>query len=144
MHFEAHVEIAASPEQVWAIVTDGPNIASWDSGILRIEGRLAAGERIKLVSELNPGRTFPIRVTGWEPGRRLELSGGMPLGLMRGVRTYTMTPRGEHTDFSMREVFSGPLLPLIRRSIPDLQPSFDQYARGLKARAETAAREGAR
>ena len=36
----------------------------------------------------------------------------------------------------MREQFSGPLLPLISRSMPDLQPSFDQFARGLKTRVE--------
>jgi hypothetical protein len=36
----------------------------------------------------------------------------------------------------MRERFSGPLLPLIGRSIPDMGPSFDQFARGLKKRAE--------
>ena len=36
----------------------------------------------------------------------------------------------------MREEYSGPLLPLIWRSMPDLQPSFDQFAAGLKARAE--------
>lgn len=144
MHFEAHAEIAASPEHVWAIMTDGPGITSWDSGILRIEGRFAPGERIKLVSAVNPGRTFPLRVTGWEPPRRLELSGGMPLGLMRGVRTYTLNSREGRTEFSVREVFSGPLWPLVRRSIPDLQPSIDQYARGLKARAEATAEGGVR
>jgi hypothetical protein len=36
----------------------------------------------------------------------------------------------------MREEYTGPMLPLIWRSIPDLQPSFEQFARGLKARAE--------
>jgi hypothetical protein len=38
----------------------------------------------------------------------------------------------------MREEYSGPLLPLIFRTIPDLQPSFDKFARGLKQRAESA------
>lgn len=36
----------------------------------------------------------------------------------------------------MREEYTGPLAPLIWRSIPDLQPSFDQYVNGLKARAK--------
>ena len=36
----------------------------------------------------------------------------------------------------MREEYTGPLLPLIWRSMPDLQPSFDRLARGLKARVE--------
>jgi hypothetical protein len=37
----------------------------------------------------------------------------------------------------MREEYSGPLLPLIGRSIPDLGPSFEQFATGLKRRAES-------
>jgi hypothetical protein len=37
----------------------------------------------------------------------------------------------------MREEFTGPLLGLIGRSIPDLQPSFTQFAHGLKRRVET-------
>jgi hypothetical protein len=38
----------------------------------------------------------------------------------------------------MREEYTGPTLPLIWRSMPDLQPSFEQFASGLKARAERA------
>jgi len=39
----------------------------------------------------------------------------------------------------MREECTGPMLPLIWRSMPDLQPSFEQFASGLKARAEEGA-----
>jgi hypothetical protein len=53
------------------------------------------------------------------------------------VRTFTLTPAaGGATSFAMREVFSGPLLGLIKRGMPDLQPSFDEFARSLKLRAE--------
>jgi hypothetical protein len=38
----------------------------------------------------------------------------------------------------MREEYSGPLVPMMARSIPDLGPSFDQFATGLKRRAERA------
>jgi hypothetical protein len=37
----------------------------------------------------------------------------------------------------MREEYSGPMLGLIWRSMPDLQPSFDQFAAGLKKRVES-------
>ena len=66
--------------------------------------------------------TATIRVTRFEPGRCLELSGGMPLGLFRGVRTYRLPPEGSSTSFTMREVYTGPLLPMIWRSMPDLGP----------------------
>jgi hypothetical protein len=36
----------------------------------------------------------------------------------------------------MREEFSGPLPPVIGRSMPDLAPSFERFAKGLKAEAE--------
>jgi hypothetical protein len=40
------------------------------------------------------------------------------------------------TRFTVREEYTGPLLPLIWRSMPDLGPSFRQFATGLKQRAE--------
>ena len=42
----------------------------------------------------------------------------------------------------MRESFSGPLLPLMRRSMPDFGPSFEQYAAGLKELAENRSGRG--
>ena len=63
----------------------------------------------------------------------------MPLGLFKGERTCTLELDGSRvTKFAMREEFSGPLPPLIWRSMPDLGPSFDRFAAGLKARAEAA------
>ncbi len=52
------------------------------------------------------------------------------------MRTYMLTPKGGGVEFAMREVFSGLMAPLITRSIPDLQPSFDEFAAALKRRAE--------
>ena len=65
-------------------------------------------------------------------------SDGMPLGLFRARRTFTLTPKDGGTEFFMREVFSGLMAPLIVRSIPDLQPSFEELAACLKRRAERA------
>ena len=45
---------------------------------------------------------------------------------------------GSATGFTTREVCSGPLSGLFGRSIPDLQPSFEQFVRGLKQRVERA------
>ncbi len=134
--YDAAATIDAPPEAVWAILTDAPAYAQWDSGVQQVEGRIAPGERIKVVSEANPGRAFPVKVTEFEPGRSMVWSGGMPLGLFKGVRTFTLAPEGAATRFIMREEYSGPLLPMIWRSMPDLGPSFQQFARGLKARAE--------
>ena len=137
-HYESSADIDATPEAVWAVLTDGPAYADWDSGVVRVEGRIAPQEKIKVVSEANPKRAFPVQVTEFSPGERMVWSGGMPLGLFKGVRTFTLTRREGGTRFVMREEYTGPLLPMIWRSMPDLQPSFEQFARGLKARAERA------
>ena len=135
--YEASSTISAKPEAIWTILTDGARYASWDSGVERVEGRIAPGETIKVFVKVNPGRAFPIKVTEFIPGQRMVWSGGMPLGLFKGVRTYTLSPQGNGTTkFSMREEYTGPMLPMIWRSIPDLGPSFTQFANGLKERAE--------
>ena len=138
--YEASSAIAASPDTIWRILTDASGYAEWDSGVTRVDGRIAPDERIKVVSEANPGRAFAVKVTEFVAGRRMVWSGGMPLGLFRGVRTFTLSPDSNGaTRFSMREEYTGPMLPLIWRSMPDLAPSFTQFANGLKERAE---REG--
>ena len=134
--YDAAATIDAPPDAVWSILTDAAAYAQWDSGVQNVDGRIAPGEKIKVVSEANPGRAFPVKVTEFEPGRSMVWSGGMPLGLFKGVRTFTLAPEGSGTRFAMREEYTGPLLPLIWRSMPDLGPPFEQFARGLKARAE--------
>ena len=136
-HYEAHISIAASPSAVWAVVVDGASWPSWDSGVDAVEGQIEPGQKITIRSKGAPGRSFPVRVSTYEEPRRLVFSGGMPLGLFRGVRTYTLddTEPG-HTLLRVREEYTGPLLGLIWRSMPDLQPSFDQFVRGLKQRVE--------
>ena len=134
--FEVRRTIAASPERVWAHLTDGPSLVAGGLGVVRLEGTIAPGASLKVWSAANPGRAFALRVTEFTPHRRMVWRGGMPLGLFTGVRQFTLTPSGSGTEFHMHEEFSGVLAPLIGKSIPDLQPSFEQFADGLRALAE--------
>jgi uncharacterized protein YndB with AHSA1/START domain len=99
--YEASATIEAPPESVWKVLVDGGSYNDWDSGVLALEGDIALGERLKVASEANPKRAFPVRVTEIEPARSM--------------------------------------LGLIWRSMPDLGPSFEKFARGLKQRAERGA-----
>jgi hypothetical protein len=138
MEYRASSSIEADPDTIWAILTDAPSYPDWDNGVVRIEGTIAPGERIKLYSELDPKRGHPIKVVGFEPRRGMTWRGGMPLGLFKGVRTFELAPEGNGvTRFRMEERFSGPLLPLIGRTLPDFGPSFEKFASGLKRRAES-------
>lgn len=135
--FESSAEIGALPEAVWAVLVEGAAWSGWDSGVDGVDGRIAAGETITIRSKAAPGRTFPVKVTTFDAPRTLVFSGGMPLGLFKGVRTLSLRPLDSgRTDFAMEEVYSGPLAPLITKSIPDLTASFGQFADGLKSAAE--------
>jgi hypothetical protein len=138
--FAASITIRARPETVWALLTDAAGYPQWNSTVERIDGRIAAGEKVTVYSKATPGRAFPLRVTAFVPAQRMVWTGGMPLQLFTGTRSYTLTPTsGGDVAFAMRETFSGLLAPLITRSIPDLQPAFDTFAADLKRRAERAA-----
>jgi hypothetical protein len=135
-YFESASQIAAAPDLVWSILVDGAGFTMWDSGVERFEGSIAPGAKLKVTSSAQPGRAFPVKVTDFQPERSMTWTGGMPLGLFKGERTYRITPVDGGTAFAVREEYTGLMLPLIWRSIPDLQPSFDRFARGLKAEAE--------
>lgn len=136
--FQADATIKATPEAIWAILTDASAYPSFDPYCDKIEGTIAPGQKIKAFSKLSPGRAFPVRVSEFEPGRRMVWSGGMPLGLFKGERTFTLTPGDDGmVHFDMREVFSGPMLALIGKSLPDMTEPFEKFALGLKAKAES-------
>lgn len=135
--FSVTTTIAAKPEKVWALLTDGAAYPSWNSTVDKVEGEIASGSTIKMFVKLNPGRAFPVKVSKFEPPNKMVWSGGMPLGLFKGERVYEVTPKGDaEVEFTMREAFSGLLAPLITKSIPDMQPAFDDFARDLKQQAE--------
>jgi hypothetical protein len=67
----------------------------------------------------------------------MVLTGGMPLGLFKSERTHTLAPgQAGQTTFRTEEVFSGLLLPVFGRTIPDLTDNFRGFAAALKERAE--------
>jgi uncharacterized protein YndB with AHSA1/START domain len=134
--YEATSFIEATPDQIWPVLTDAAAWPDWDSGVARVDGRLALGEKLSITVEANPGRAFPVKVVQLSQPERMVFRGGMPLGLFTGVRTYTLAAEGTGTRFTMREEYTGPLAGMIFKSIPDLGPSFRQFADGLKQRAE--------
>ncbi len=136
--FEASSTIAATPEKVWAVLVQGAEWPNWDSGVASVDGTIALGKKLKIQSKVAPGRTFPVKVTKFDGPASLEFTGGMPFGLFKGVRTYTLVAdKSGGTLFTMREEYSGPLAGSIGKSIPDLNPSFRQFANGLKVRVES-------
>jgi hypothetical protein len=130
------IDIHAAPDRIWALLTDAADFPRWNSTVSRIRGSIKAGEKLALEVPAAPGRTFKPKVTDLEPARRMVWSDGMA-PMFKGVRTFTLEPRGDGTTtFTMEEVFSGVMLPVIKGSLPDFGLSFEAYAQDLKREAE--------
>lgn len=124
------VDINAPTSAIWSLLTDSQNYTSWNSTIVSIEGDIVQGGTIKLVSKLDPNRTFKLKVKEFVPYRLL--SWGDPMG----KRTYTLEEKSGATHVTMTEKIGGPIFPLFASKIPSFDASFDQFVNDLKKEAE--------
>ena len=118
--FATSITIQAAPEAIWRILTDAAGYPSWNATVSRVDGRIALGEKVTVHAKVAPGRAFPVKVVAFDAPRRMVWSGGLPLGLFKGERTFELRPTtGGGVEFTMREDYTGWLAPLITKSIPD-------------------------
>lgn len=134
--FSISKQLPVDPARVWAVLTNASKLASGPIGITKLEGTVALGQKLTLWTEATGDRPFKLTVTSLEAGKSMVWEGGMPLGLFRGVRRFTLTPKDGGVQFDMSETFSGLMSGLIVKSIPDLTPSFEKFATGLLALAQ--------
>ncbi len=134
--YNASITINAAPEVIWKLITDASGYPNWDLTMDHIDGKIAPGETVKFFTKLSPN-AFPVKVTGFEPNKKLVLTGGMPFGLFKSERTHTLTPAKDgQTLFSTEEIFSGLLLPVFGKNIPDLTENFQGFVAALERQAE--------
>ena len=130
--------IRATPLTIWSLLTNARGFTSWNSTITSLEGDIAIGSKLALRVKLDPKRIFRPKVTKLEPTNTMEWSDGFA-PMFRGVRTFTLTQQADGmTEFEMQEAFSGAMLPMIRKSLPDFGPAFETFASDLKRAAEQA------
>jgi|HubBroStandDraft_1064217.scaffolds.fasta_scaffold132620_2 hypothetical protein len=136
MECAVEIDVQAPPGTLWAVLTNAAEFPKWNSTVSKLQGEIALGKKLALQVPAAPGRVFKPRVTELDSGKRMVWSDGAA-PVFKGVRTFTLAPKADgQTTFSMVEVFSGVMLPLIKGSLPDFGPSFEQYAADLKREAE--------
>jgi hypothetical protein len=135
LDYSVVVNIRATPEKIWQLLTDAEGFPRWNSTITRIEGQIREGEKLR-VHVRGAERTFTPKISDFVPSKRMTWTGGVPL-VFQGVRTFRLTPcRDGSVDFAMQERMSGVMLPPAKKSLPDFGPIFQTYASDLKREAE--------
>ena len=136
------VNIRATPDIVWTLLTDAAGFPRWNSTVTGIEGRIREGERLRLHV---PGttRTFTPKVSGVVTARRMTWCNGFN-PVFKGVRTFNLAASDNNsTEFVMEEHFSGFVFALTKSMLPDFRPIFEAFAGDLKREAQKIAHERA-
>lgn len=125
--------IDADVATVWELLTTAADYPRWNSTIVSLDGQIAPGSMIKLVSTLDPSRTFSLKIKQFEPNTRLTFGSAML------NRTCLLSGEAGGTRVEIVERIGGPLFPFIARMIPPLEENFEQFTADLKKAAEAAA-----
>ena len=115
---------------IWSLLTNASDYARWNSTIVSIEGEIKLGQKIRLVSYLDPKRTFKIKIKGVVPEQKMIW--GDPMG----KRTFDLKETPNGVIFSMHEKIGGLMYPLFANKIPPFDESFEKFAADLKQEAE--------
>lgn len=137
LRYAVRASIHATPAAIWARLTDAAGFPSWNSTVSSIEGEIAVGHKLSIRVPIAPGRAFTPKVVELVPQQRMVWRDGFA-PMFQGTRTFTLTPRGDVTEFEMVEEFRGLMLPMIKGSLPDFAPVFDRYAADLTRACERA------
>ena len=135
------VEIHATPERVWQLLTDFARFPEWNPFIRRINGELKVGARLDTYLQPSGERGLAIRpvILRVEPNRKLSWIGRLALpGIFTGEHAFIIESLGaNHVCFVQREVFTGILVPLLARGLDtNTRRGFEEMNLALKALAE--------
>ena len=142
MHHELHTEIDidATPEVVWQVLTDLDRWAGWNPFITSSVGTAEVGET--LVNRMEPpgGKaiTFKPQVTVVEDGKTFEWLGTLGFsGVFDGRHRFDIEASPTGTKLIQSESFDGALVRFMRKSLDtQTKAGFEAMNAALKARAE--------
>lgn len=128
-HVSATVDLEASPEQVWEILTDTSGHARWNPFITTMAGTVAVGEKLDIQIVPPGGKTMRFRptVTDVQPPYRLAWLGhlGVP-GLFDGAHSFVLTPMSDgRTRLVQSEMFTGVLVWMARGLLAKTAAGFE-------------------
>src|SRR6202022_3919871 len=125
---QASIQIASTPQRVWAVLTDLPAYRRWNPFIISASGRVQVGATLtNRMHDTTGDTTFTPTVLVVEPGRELRWVGKVgPGGIFDGQHTFTITQIAPgRVLLTQREDFSGVAVPFYEgRLHADTLPQF--------------------
>ena len=137
---ETEIPISASPERVWAILTDLEKFSEWNPFITNIKGQSKVGERLTVHISPPNGKEMVFRPTVTSSIENKEFSwlGHFLLpGVFDGEHIFKIEPSESGSLLIQKENFSGLLVPLFWGSLnKNTRAGFEKMNQALKERVE--------
>lgn len=134
------IEIQASPEKVWQIITNLDKWSEWNPFIHHAIGKAQVGEKVDITFlSGSKDMTLHCTVVKVESNRELCWKYHVILpGLWSGEHSFTIEPmRTSQVRFIDKEIFTGLLVPLQAKDIDiNSRRGFEAMDEALKARVE--------
>lgn len=134
------IEIQASPERVWQILTDLDGYPGWNPFLFQAIGKAWVGEKVAITYRSGSKEmTLHCTVIRVEPNKELCWKYHVILpALFSGEHTFSIEPIGDNQiRFVDREIFNGLLVSSQARDIDtNSKQGFEAMDQALKARAE--------
>ncbi|MBL1077014.1 SRPBCC domain-containing protein [Nocardia sp. 2] len=134
------IEIDASPDYVWQVLTDLDQYPRWNPFIVEAVGDLRPGCRLRLrmVPAHAKEMTFDPEVLTADPCRELSWLNRLLLpGIFDSEHRFALTPLpGRRTRLEHSARFTGLLVPCTREAIDNSGTAFARLNVALKQRAE--------
>jgi hypothetical protein len=125
---QASVEITATPQRVWAILTDLRAYQRWNPFIISSSGTVQAGSTLtNRMHDATGNTTFTPTVLIVQPDRELRWIGKVGPGyIFDGEHTFTIQRIGpDRVRFTQRENFTGVVIPFFEHQLhADTLPQF--------------------
>ena len=118
---KASIDISASPEQLWRLLTHFSSYPKWNPYLRGVVGTLEVGKRLRVRMRVpeGPVRVYSVRVVKAIPAAELRWCRRFLVkGLFDRERIFIMVSNSvKGTTFIQREEYSGVLAPLLERLV---------------------------
>lgn len=141
-HIRSEIDIAASPDRVWRVLTDFVAYPDWNPFIRSITGAQVPGAKLSVTVQPAGAKpmSFKPRLLVFQPYKELRWKGQLLTpGIFDGEHSFQLTePSPGRVHFIHEETFGGLIVPLIFRGAmrKATERGFAAMNQALKVRAE--------
>jgi hypothetical protein len=139
-NISAIIEIAATPERVWAVLTDLASYEAWNPVFCKAAGEFTVGNYLTLTTiQPRNGRTMTVKVkvVAATPAAELRWKSSLLLGLSSSKRAFILGRDGDSgTELTQTGSYQGLFTTFSYQTVGRIQTSFEAINQAVKEQAE--------